>query len=247
MRLSEKFKSIIDHTFLKTEQHGFTQDQQKSAVARLAEEAIQFGAYSICVRPELVSFAHDLVKGGPVKLCSVVGFPIGDEYETDHVVAQTALAIDQGADEVDMVLKYKSLKENNLEFIQKDIQKVSNQAKEKVLKVILEVSQLNSEQLVQACQTCLEAFDQSGGRANRFLKTSTGFTGHGATPESVSAMFNQTKGSVGIKVSGGVSNYQQVEQYFKLVGSPTLDGNPDPLKFRIGASGLLTSDKNADY
>ncbi len=183
---------MIDHTLLKPES---TPEQ----ITTLCEEARDYGFASVCVNPVYVPLAAKLLTGTDVKVCTVIGFPLGatsaavKAYEAEQ-------AIEQGADEIDMVLHIGSLKARDLQHLHHDIAAVvlACHAHEGIIcKVIIETALLTDEEKTIACQIAKEA------RAD-FVKTSTGFSTGGATVEDVRLMREVVGDNVGVKASGGV-------------------------------------------
>ena len=183
----------IDHTLLKPE-------ASAEDIRRVCAEARALGTASVCVNPSYVSLVADELKGSGVKTCCVIGFPLG--ATTPEVKAfETANAIGNGAQEVDMVLNVGAVKSGDWELAQKDIEAVVNAARGKALvKVILETCLLTDKEKIRACEISKAA-------GADFVKTSTGFSRGGATVEDV-ALMRQTVGpEMGVKASGGVRTY----------------------------------------
>lgn len=180
---------LIDHTILKPVA---TQED----VRRLCEEARQYGFFSVCINPFWVSYAKELLKGSDVKVCTVVGFPLGANT-TAVKVYETQDALKNGADEIDMVINIGALKAQDYKTVLEDIKAVRQACLGHVLKVILETSQLTDEEKVKACELCAEA-------GADFVKTSTGFTGGGATAPDVALMRKSIPSHMQVKASGGV-------------------------------------------
>ena len=179
--------SYIDHTLLKP-------TATKADILRLCEEAKQYHFASVCVNPCWVSLCADVLKGSGVKVCTVIGFPLG--ANTSEIKAQeAALAIKQGADEVDMVINIGALKEGNTDYVYQDILAVRKASEGKILKVIIETSYLTDEEKKTVCQLCAKA-------GADFVKTSTGFSSAGATAEDVKLM--KEASGIKVKASGGV-------------------------------------------
>ncbi|MFI2858058.1 deoxyribose-phosphate aldolase [Paenibacillus sp. JSM ZJ436] len=189
--------SMIDHTALKA-------DTVQADIVKLAEEAKQYGFASVCVNPAWVKVAAAELKGSEVKVCTVVGFPLGSS--TSAVKAfETATAIEEGAAEVDMVLNIGALKSGHKELVLQDIQSVVNAAAGRALvKVIIETCLLSEEEKVMACELAVQ------GGAD-FVKTSTGFSTGGATVEDVSLMRRTVGDRVGVKASGGVRSLADMQ------------------------------------
>ncbi len=182
--------SMVDHTLLKA-------DAGQAAIIKLAEEAKEYGFASVCVNPVWVETAARILQGTSVKVCTVIGFPLG--ASAPEVKAfEAAHAIKQGAGEVDMVINIGALKDGNDALVEADIAEVVQAASGKALvKVIIETCLLTEEEIVRACKLSMAA-------GADFVKTSTGFSTGGATVEAV-ALMRQTVGpEVGVKASGGV-------------------------------------------
>jgi deoxyribose-phosphate aldolase len=180
----------IDHTLLKPE-------ATKEQVEKLCNEAKQYNFASVCVNPTWVKLASDILKGTDVKVCTVIGFPLG--ANTPETKAFEAVnAVTNGAEEIDMVMNIGALKSGDTELVQKDIEAVVNAVKDKALvKVIIETSLLTEDEKVTACQLSVQA-------GAHYVKTSTGFSTGGATVEDVALMRKTVGPNVGVKASGGV-------------------------------------------
>ncbi|MFF2877357.1 deoxyribose-phosphate aldolase [Gottfriedia sp. NPDC057991] len=191
------YASLVDHTLLRA-------DAKREEIAKLAEEAKEFSFASVCINPTWVSYASELLKGSSVKVCTVIGFPLG--ANTPEVKAfETTNAIENGAEEVDMVINISALKEKNDELVERDVRAVVEAAKGKALvKVIIETCLLTDEEKVRACELSVKA-------GADFVKTSTGFSTGGATVEDVALMRKTVGENVGVKASGGVRNLKDVE------------------------------------
>ncbi|MDT8862908.1 deoxyribose-phosphate aldolase [Alkalihalobacillus sp. MEB130] len=189
--MSQSIANLIDHTALKP-------DTTKEQILTLCKEAKEYQFASVCVNPTWVSLAAELLQGEQqVKVCTVIGFPLG--ASTPEVKAfETTNAIENGATEVDMVINIAALKEGNDELVEKDIRAVVQAAKGKALtKVIIETSLLTDEEKVRACQLAVRA-------GTDFVKTSTGFSTGGATVEDIALMRKTVGPTIGVKASGGV-------------------------------------------
>lgn len=183
----------IDHTLLKPEA---TEEQ----IRTLCKEAQQFQFFSVCVNSFYVPLCKELLKNSSVKVCSVVGFPLG-AMSTEAKAFETRQAIQDGADEVDMVINIGALKDQKKDFVRKDIAAVVAAAQGKKVKVIIETSLLSQEEKTLACELSKEA------RAH-FVKTSTGFNGGGATVEDIFLMKKVVGTQLEVKASGGVRDAQ---------------------------------------
>lgn len=185
---------MIDHTILKPEA---TREMVKS----ICEEAIEYEFAAVCVNPFYVKYCKELLKDTNTKLATVVGFPLG--ANTSKVKAfETKDAIDNGADEVDMVINIGALKSKDYNAVVKDIRAVVDASQGKALvKVIIETSLLTKEEKIKACELAMEA-------GADFVKTSTGFSTAGATVEDVKLMKEVVGDKLGIKASGGIRDLE---------------------------------------
>jgi deoxyribose-phosphate aldolase len=202
---------MIDHTLLKPDA---TADQ----IAQLCFEARKYQFASVCVNPSNVKLCADLLKSTDVKVCTVIGFPLGASSPSVKGF-ETKTALDDGATEIDMVINIGALKARDLKLVAKDIHTVvqTAHARNIIVKVIIETTLLTEEEKIIACLTSKEA-------GADFVKTSTGFAGGGATVEDVALMRSVVGSDMGVKASGGVRNYQDVQD-MKAAGAT-----------RIGAS-----------
>ena len=182
----------IEHTLLK-------QNATKNELIKLFEEAKQYKFKGICVNPQNVSLAHEYLKDSDVKIVTVVGFPLGASLPESKAF-EAKKAIEQGADEIDMVISVQAIKDKDYEYVLKDIKTVKAAAEGHILKVIIETDLLEKDEIVKACELIKEA-------GADFAKTSTGFVknGVGAKVEDVKIMHETLKNSnVNIKASGGI-------------------------------------------
>lgn len=180
---------LIDHTLLKPE-------ATPEAVARLCAEAVEHGFASVCVNPVHTDQAARLVKGTQVKVCTVIGFPLGANTPETKAF-EAADAVSRGADELDMVLNVGALKGGDYALVERDISGVVKAAGGRVVKVILETALLSHDEKVKACELAVRA-----GAA--FVKTSTGFGPGGATVDDVRLMRQVVGPDFGVKASGGI-------------------------------------------
>lgn len=196
LRLSpEQLAQMIDHTILKP-------DATAADVKKLCEEAIRYKFYAVCVNPANVKLAANLLRGTPVKVCSVVGFPLGAQ-PPEIKALEARRAIRDGAREIDMVINIGALKSGDDALVLRDIRAVVEVCKESraLCKVILETSLLTNEEKVRACELCMKAHAD-------YVKTSTGFSTGGATPEDIALMARTVAPrKLGVKASGGVRTY----------------------------------------
>ncbi len=180
----------IDHTILKPET---TRDQ----VLEVCREAREYEFYSVCINPAHVPLVSEALKDTGVKVTAVIGFPLGAN-RTAVKVFETRTALEEGADEIDMVINIGALKEGDFDLVQRDIQGVRSVLGEShVLKVIIETCLLTDEEKVKACEIAKAA-------GAHFVKTSTGFSSGGATVEDVRLMKTTVGETVRVKASGGV-------------------------------------------
>lgn len=188
-----KLNKYIDHTILKPE-------TTKEQVAQILAEAKEYDFASVCVNPTWVAYAAQELKDSDVKVCTVIGFPLG--ANTPAVKAfETKDAIENGADEIDMVINIGALKSKNYDLVLEDIQAVVAASGDKLVKVIIETCLLTEEEKVKACQLSKEA-------GADFVKTSTGFSTGGATVEDVALMRKTVGPDMGVKASGGARSYE---------------------------------------
>ena len=181
--------SYIDHTILKP-------TTLVSDIEKLCTEAMEYKFAAVCVPPMFVSRAKELVDGSGMKVATVIGFPFG--YSAiEAKVAETVLAIVDGADEIDMVINVGRLKDKDYEYVKDDISAVVLAAKGHEVKVILETCLLDEDEKIMACQ-----LSQAAGAA--FVKTSTGFSTSGAHIEDIKLMRATVGEKMGVKASGGI-------------------------------------------
>ena len=199
---NSELAKMIDHTLLKPDA---TQEQ----IAQLCYEARKYGFASVCVNPTWVELCAQLLKGSPVKVCTVIGFPLGATApEVKAFETQTALR--QGASEIDMVINIGALKARDLELVAKDIRGVvtAAHAEGAIVKVIIEAVLLTDEEKTIACLLSKEA-------GADFVKTSTGFASGGATVHDVELMRKTVGPEMGVKAAGGVRTYEDAENMIK--------------------------------
>lgn len=186
-----KYNKFIDHTALKP-------DTKKETIIKLCDEAKEYNFASVCVNPTWVRFCADYLKDCEVNVCTVIGFPLG--ANTSEVKAFEAKnAIENGADEVDMVINIGALKDGNTELVYNDIKAVVDVSGSHCVKVIIETCLLTDEEKVVACELSKKA-------GATFVKTSTGFSTGGATAHDVALMKKTVGDACEVKASGGVRN-----------------------------------------
>ncbi|HLR66497.1 deoxyribose-phosphate aldolase [Virgibacillus alimentarius] len=188
--MSKEYAKYIDHTQLKPET---TRDK----INQIIQEAIEYEFASVCVNPHWVSHCYQQLKDTSVKVCTVIGFPLG-ATTTATKVFEAKQAIKDGATEIDMVINIGELKSNNDSFVREEIEAIVQAAdKQALVKVIIETSLLNKDEKVRACLLAKEANAD-------FVKTSTGFSGGGASLENIKLMRQTVGPEMGVKASGGV-------------------------------------------
>ncbi len=186
----------IDHTLLKPQ-------ADQAAIKTLCDEARKFGFFSVCINPYWVSFCKKQLAGSDVKVCTVIGFPLG-ATTTASKVFEAKDALKNGADELDMVINIGALKSGDYETVLQDIKAVRNAGENFTLKVIIETSVLTEQEKIKACELSAQA-------GADFVKTSTGFTGGGATAEDVRLMRAHVPANMQVKASGGIRTRQDFD------------------------------------
>jgi len=187
----------IDHTLLKP-------DATRSQIKKICDEAKQYGFASVCVNPSYIGFVSEELKGSSVAPCCVVGFPLGATMP-DVKAYETEAAINAGAKEIDMVMNIGAAKSGEWELVKKDIEAVVRASRGRALvKVIIEACLLTDEEKVKACTASVEA-------GADYVKTSTGFSKHGATLEDVRLMRRTVGQKAGVKAAGGVRDLKSAE------------------------------------
>ena len=189
------YNKLIDHTLLK-------QDATPEQIVKLCEEAKEFDFMSVCVNPAYVPLAAECLAGTGVKVCTVIGFPLGMNL-TRTKVEEAELCIAQGADEIDMVINVGMLKAGHDDYVREEIKLLKEVAGKLTLKVIIETCLLTDEEKVRACQLAKEA-------GADFVKTSTGFSTGGATAHDVKLMRDTVGPEMGVKASGGVRTHEDL-------------------------------------
>jgi len=186
---------FIDHTLLKP-------GSVKSQFEQLCDEAIKYNFYSVCVNSGWVEFVAKRLRGTGVKVCSVIGFPLG-EMETRSKAFEARNAIANGANELDMVINIGALKSRNLKLVEEDIRAIKRACRSNtVLKVIIETILLTEEEKFLACEIAKKADAD-------FVKTSTGFSTSGATVADIALMRRVVGPNMGVKASGGITDYNK--------------------------------------
>lgn len=197
----QNLHQYIDHTLLKA-------TATLSDIEQLCKEAIQHEFYAVCVNSCYVAFAKAQLAQSKVKVCSVVGFPLG-AMSTPAKAYEAKQAIADGADEIDMVMNIGALKSENFDAVWKDIEAVKKAIGDKVLKVILETCYLNKTEIIKASELALFS-------GADFVKTSTGFGTSGAAEEAVILMKCVVENNAKVKASGGIKDKKTALKYIKL-------------------------------
>lgn len=194
--MTQNYAKMIDHTLLKAEA---TVEQ----IQKICDEAKQYIFASVCVNPAWVKFCAEQLAGTEVKVCTVIGFPLG--ASTSAVKAfETKDAIANGAGEIDMVINIGALKDGQFNVVLEDIKAVVNAANGTLVKVIIETCLLTDEEKVKACELAVEA-------GADFVKTSTGFSTGGATVDDIALMRKTVGPTIGVKASGGVRSLEDMQ------------------------------------
>ncbi len=195
------YAKMIDHTLLKPE-------ASKEDIKKLCEEAVEYGFCSVCVNSAFVAYCAELLKDTEVKVCTVIGFPLG-AMSTKAKAAEAEIAVADGAAELDMVLPVGMVKSGDWDYVKNDIEAVVKAAGDHALvKVILETCLLTDEEKVKACLAAKEA-DAA------FVKTSTGFSSGGAEAKDVALMRRTVGTDMGVKASGGIRCLNDAEEMVK--------------------------------
>ncbi len=188
-----KIANYIDHTILAA-------TATSTEVEKLCKEAIEYNFFSVCINPYYINVAKELLKGSSVKVCTVVGFPLG-QNTIESKVSETIDAIKKGADEIDMVINIAALKESKLDYLQDEIGKVVKAANGNTVKVIIETCLLTDKEKELACEVIMKA-------KAHFVKTSTGFSNSGADLEDIKLFKKVVGDNIKIKASGGIRSYK---------------------------------------
>ena len=196
-----KLASMIDHTILKPE-------AGKEQVETICREAREYGFASVCVNSSYVPLCAELLRDTEVKVCTVIGFPLG-AMSTAAKAAEARQAILDGAEELDMVIHIGMLKDGNNEYVEQDIHSVVEEARGKAaVKVIIETCLLSEEEKVRACMLAKKA-------GADYVKTSTGFSTGGATAEDIALMKKTVGKDMKVKASGGICTREKAEEMRK--------------------------------
>lgn len=214
----------FDHTILKA-------DATETQVEKICNEALENDFMSVCVNQYYTKFVAEKLAGSNVKVCTVVGFPLGMS-DTRVKAFETKAAIEDGAAEIDMVINVGALKDGKYEYVLNDIKTLKEVCGDIVLKVILETCLLTDEEIVKACELSKEA-------GADFVKTSTGFSTAGAKTHHVALMRKTVGDDMGVKASGGIHNAEEAQSMIEAGAS------------RLGTSATLAiigkSSEKSDY
>ena len=186
---------LIDHTALKP-------NTNKESILKLIAEAKTYDFASVCVNPCWVALAHQELKNTDIKVCTVIGFPLGANT-TEVKVFETKDAIEKGAQEIYMVINIAMLKDKEYDYVENEIHQIVEAAKDKaIVKVIIETCLLTDEEKIKACELSQKA-------GADFVKTSTGFSTGGATVHDIALMRKTVGAEMGVKASGGVHTHEE--------------------------------------
>ncbi len=192
--------SYIDHTNL-------NKCATVDDILKLCDEAVKYHFASVCVYPCFVKAVKEYLKDTTVNVCTVVGFPNG--MNTSNTKVYEAIeAVENGADEIDMVINIGALKDGNYDYVKQEIEEVRDAINGKVLKVIIEECLLTDEEIIKMTEICNETFVH-------FIKTSTGFDKEGARLEDVKLIMKHKNDVLEVKASGGIKNSKQAEEFIK--------------------------------
>lgn len=202
MDKKEIFKTV-DHTLL-------TQGATWAEIKEICDDAVAYGTASVCIPPSFVKRAADYL-GDKMPVCTVIGFPNG--YNTTKTkVFETKDAIENGAEEIDMVINIGDLKDKNYEKIEEEIREIKKACGDKILKVIIETCLLTEEEKIKMCQIVTEA-------GADYIKTSTGFSTAGATFDDIALFAKHVGPDVKMKAAGGIKSFDDAEKFIELGAS----------------------------
>ncbi|MFV8043654.1 deoxyribose-phosphate aldolase [Streptococcus pluranimalium] len=189
---------LIDHTLLKP-------DSTRDQIDQLIQEADDYQFASVCVNPTWVNYASDKLADSTVKVCTVIGFPLGAST-SETKAFETKNAIENGADEIDMVINIGAAKNGDFALVQSDIAAVVEASGDKLVKVIIETCLLTDDEKIKACQAAVAA-------GADFVKTSTGFSTGGATVHDITLMRKTVGPDIGVKASGGARSFEDAKAF----------------------------------
>lgn len=197
-----EYTKMIDHTYLKPE--GTSKE-----IDKLISEAKEYGFGAICINSSWIKYAKEKLQNDSIKIVSVIGFPLGAGI-TQSKVQEAKLAIDHGADEIDMVINIGRFKEGQHDYVLNEIKKIKEACGDKVLKVIIETALLKDYEIEKATEIVLAS-------GADFIKTSTGFSYRGANEEDIK-IFKKVIGNkpLKIKAAGGIKSFEDIEKYVQM-------------------------------
>lgn len=196
-----EINKLIDHTNLK-------QTATLKDIEKLCKEAMQYHFETVCVPPYYIMLAKELLKNTNVLVTTVVGFPNG--YQTVETKVYEAIdAVSKGASEIDMVININALKNKDYDYVKEEIEQIRDAIDGKVLKVIIETSLLEEEEIIKMTEICNETFVN-------FIKTSTGFGKRGASVSDIKTIMEHKNEVLEVKASGGIKTLKQVEEFMEL-------------------------------
>ncbi len=214
----KEIMSKVDHTLL-------TQTATEDEIRVICDDAVKYGTASVCIPPSYVRFAKEYL-GDRVPVCTVIGFPNG--YNTTALKCEeTRIAIEDGADEIDMVINIGQVKNGKYSAVLDEIKRIKAVCGERILKVIIETCLLSEDEKIRMCEIVTES-------GADFIKTSTGFAGGGATFEDIELFSKHVGENVRIKAAGGIKSFEDAEKFISLGAS------------RLGTSRLVSILKNTD-
>lgn len=214
---TKKILSMVDHTLL-------LQTSTWEEIRALCDDAICYGTASVCIPPCYVKKAKEYV-GGQMKICTVIGFPNGN-HTTATKVFETMDAVNNGADEIDMVINVGMLRAKDYDYVLNEIREIKDACGEKILKVIIETCLLTEEEKIKMCEIVTES-------GADYIKTSTGFSTGGATFDDIALFAKYVGKNVKIKAAGGISSMEDAERFIELGAS------------RLGTSRIVKIVKNS--
>lgn len=214
---TKKILSMVDHTLL-------LQASTWDEIRALCDDAICYGTASVCIPPCYVKKAKEYV-GEQMKICTVIGFPNGN-HTTATKVFETMDAVNNGADEIDMVINVGMLRAKEYDYVLNEIREIKEACGEKILKVIIETCLLTEEEKIKMCEIVTES-------GADFIKTSTGFFTGGATFDDIALFVKHVGKNVKIKAAGGISSMEDAERFIELGAS------------RLGTSRIVKIVKNS--
>lgn len=199
-----KFSKYFDHTNLKA-------DASLEDIRKLCEEAKQYDFMSVCINPFYIEKAKEFLNGSDVKVCTVIGFPLG-QMTSEMKVEEAVNAVKHGVQEVDMVINVAKAKENDFAYVENEIRLIKQSIGNVLLKVILENCYLSKEQIKESSLAAKRA-------GADFVKTSTGFGKGGATPEDVKIMREAVGPEMGVKAAGGIHTLEEARKMIEAGAS----------------------------